>query len=247
MNILLVIGLALACLLTSIFSAVFGVAGGMMLFVVLSILLDVTIALPLHAAAQSVSNIARVAIATEHLEWPVIWRYSLLIIPGAYLGSLLYAYLSPDWLEIGMGVTILIFTLKPLESAEKNGVHYPTFIVLGFVSGFLGMIIGVVGPLISPFFSRNGISKERMVATKAACQAIVQLVKIPTFGLVIKFNYQEYLWPMVTICIVTIFGTWVGKKLITRIPDHHYHRWEKAILCVLSLILIGKAAYKLTI
>ncbi len=249
--------LLIGALGTAIFSAVFGVAGGMMLFVLLTLSLDAKSAIPLHAIVQLVSNVSRVILSWKHIHRAIVWRFMLLIPAGAYCGGLLVEYSNPKMMEIIIGVSILgMLYLLPdkkdqtqdqtnKDQAKDKQNNYNLFIILGFLSGFLGMLVGVVGPFLSPFFIRQRLKKEEVVATKAACQSIAHLVKIPTFGFVVAFDYQQYSWLIACLCLVTIVGTWIGKNLIHKISDQNYHFWEKLILTVLSLVMIGKAVYGL--
>lgn len=232
-------------LCTAIFSAVFGVAGGMMLFVFLSLFLNAASALPIHAVVQAVSNTSRVAFSWGSIHWPVMKAYCTLLLPGAVAGSFLYKYFDPQLLETMVAATILVVVHVPFKVQGGWGNTQRTFLVLGLVSGFLGMIIGVVGPLISPFFATAGLKKEKMVATKAACQVVLQLIKIPTFSIVVGDSFMQYQNLIICLCVVTIIGSWVGKNLIHKIQDHHYHLLEKYVLTILSLILIGKSVYGL--
>lgn len=252
--------LLFGALFTAIFSAVFGVAGGMMLFVLLTLLLDAKNAVPMHAIVQLVSNFSRVILSLKHIKKAIVWRFVLLTPLGAYLGALIFEYTNPKMMEIVIGSAILAMlylipekNTKPAkkttgaeenkqENKQENTQNYNFFILLGFLSSFLGMIVGVVGPFISPFFIRQNLKKEELVATKAACQGIVQLVKVPTFGFVVAFNYEQYSLLIGLLCVVTVLGTWIGKNLIHRISDKNYHLLEKIILTVLSLFMIGKAA-----
>ena len=240
----LIIGIiSILGLLTAAFSAVFGVAGGMMLFVILSLFLNAVIAVPVHAFTQLISNFSRVWVSFRLIDWKVVKEYMLLIIPGAFLGSQLYKYFNADYLEIMVGCVIIAVLYFPFK--DKVEKFKGMFLILGFVSGFLGMIIGVVGPLISPFFSIAGIKKEKMVATKAACQFFVQFVKIPAFGLLLQFDFTPYLFLILFLILATITGTVIGNRFIHKISDKKYFMIERFVLTALSLILITKSAIRI--
>lgn len=233
---------------TATFSAIFGVAGGMMLFVLLALCLDSRSAVPIHAIVQLVSNLARVISSWRDIDRRIMLRFIVPVPLGAYLGGLCVEYTNPQVLEIGIGITILVMINLPNKKnkaaqAKREGLN--VFVLLGFLSSFLGMLVGAVGPLISPFFLRQPLTKHGMVATKAACQAVVHLTKIPTFVWVVHFDYAAYGILMLTLCAVTIVGTWIGKNLIDKISDTSYHHWERIILTVLALIIMTKAVVKL--
>jgi uncharacterized membrane protein YfcA len=225
---------------TAIFSAVFGVAGGMMLFVFLTLFLDVKSAIPIHAIVQSVSNVSRVVTLFKHINRRIFFRFCLLIIPGVVLGGYVFKYMNPTYMEIGIGISILIMIKLPTKFSSKE-IPDNAFIGLGFLSGFLGMIVGVTGPLLSPFFIMKKLTKEEQVANKAACQFLVHLIKIPTFFEVVKFDFEPYYTILAGLIFFTVIGAWIGKNLISRISDHHYRLAEKIVLNVLAVFIIMKA------
>jgi uncharacterized protein len=227
--------------ITATFSAVFGVAGGMMLFVWLTLFLDVKAAIPIHAIVQSVSNISRVATLFRYINKKILLKFCLLIIPGVVLGGYLFQYTNPTFMEIGIGVSILVMVNLPNKIALKE-IPDNAFIGLGFLSGFLGMIVGVTGPLLSPFFGMKNFTKEEQVANKAACQFVVQLIKIPTFFGIVKFDFKPYFLLLICLTLVTIIGAYTGKNIITKISEKNYKLAERIILNVLALIIILKAS-----
>lgn len=234
-------------ILTAAFSAVFGVAGGMMLFVLLALCLDTRSAVPLHAVVQLVSNAARVWVSWRHIDRAIVWRFVALAPLGVWLGGYCVEYAHPRLLETGIGLTILAMVYW-FPKSHKEAPSFPTrhpslwiFVPLGFVSAFLGMLVGAVGPLVSPFFLRQPLSKEGMVASKAACQFIVHLTKIPAFLLVVRFEFDDYTPLLLALCTATVAGTYIGKNLLSRFSESAYHLWEKRVLTILSLVIITKA------
>jgi hypothetical protein len=88
-------------------------------------------------------------------------------------------------LEGAIGAVVLLATWLPKRSATgAAGVRRPRlrFLTLGGCAGFLSMVIGAAGVLIDPFFLGLGLTRQALVGTKAACQAIGHLVKVGLFG-----------------------------------------------------------------
>ncbi|MGE4143431.1 MAG: TSUP family transporter [Planctomycetota bacterium] len=112
MSALEVCGLALAVYLTATLSAIVGMAGGMTLLVVMLQWLDPMIALPLHGAVQLVSNGARTAIQREHVDWGIVGRFGLLLLPAGYVGLVLARSLDRGLLLAAIGVMVLAVTLR---------------------------------------------------------------------------------------------------------------------------------------
>jgi len=113
------------------------------------------------------------------------------------------------------------------------------FIPVGFVSGVIGIFFGAIGPFISPFFLRNDILKEELVATKATVQFISHFLKIPLFGF-IGINVFHY-WPLILILsIFLITGTLIGKKLLNKLSKKHFKNIFKILLTLIAIrMLVG--------
>jgi len=138
-----------------------------------------------------------------------------------------------------LGLVILYVSLAPQKARKTVSPNKKIFIPLGFISGFLGMIIGVTGPLLAPFFLRAGLVKEQFVATKASCQFIVQIIKVIFFATLLQFDYSQYS-SEVGVMIAGIFvGTLLAKSVFTYVS-------EKLFITILKLILFilgGKLIY----
>lgn len=230
--------IVLAALLSATITAMFGLAGGSIFFVALTWTLSVKEAVPLHSLTQLMSNSMRLLAFWKTIRWDIVGYFSILSLLGAYLGSLCFEFFNAEIVEVWVGIFILITILLP--SKIDKSLSKKMVVLLGFFSSFLGMIVAVTGPLLSSFFVMNGISKEEMISTKSVCQAVTQLTKMIMFTSVISFDFSKYASLLVFLAIATILGTWLGKKLISKIPDNQYDRLNNLILGAVALSMILK-------
>ena len=106
---------------------------------------------------------------------------------------------------------------------------------LGFLAGLLGLTIGAVGPLIAPVFRRCGLVKERMIATKAVCQMMSHLLKVPIFiasGLV---DYASLGKLILVMSLMVIPGTLIGKKVLERVDERTFVQLFKFTLLLAGI------------
>ena len=75
---------------------------------------------------------------------------------------------------------------------------------MGSLSGLVTVFIGAAGPLIAPFFIDRDLTKENIVATKAACQAIGHLGKMPIFIYFFDVNYLHH-WSVLLPLIFAVY------------------------------------------
>ncbi|GAB4342354.1 MAG: hypothetical protein OHK0038_22260 [Flammeovirgaceae bacterium] len=238
MAIWLIFLLILGTVITSTLSALFGLAGGTLLFAMLSWALDAKQAIPLHSGIQLVSNSARLIAYIKSVEWKIVGWFSVLLLPGAYWGGMFYGFFNPNITELLVGCFILITVIFPSEN--KKDTKTWIFIILGFLSSFLGMIVAVTGPFISSFFVLNNITKERMLATKSVCQASTQLVKMLAFSTTVAFDFSQHYMLMVMLGLATIVGTFLGSRLIKKIQDYHYNLLNNWLLSIIAVSMIIK-------
>jgi uncharacterized membrane protein YfcA len=238
MPIWLLILLIIGTVFTSTLSALFGLAGGTLLFAMLSWALDAKQAIPLHSGIQLVSNSARLVAYMKSVEWKIVGWFSILLLPGAYFGGMFYGFFNTNITELLVGLFILASLFIPLGNKQDTKIWM--FVILGFLSSFLGMIVAVTGPFISSFFVLNNINKERMLATKSVCQGMTQLVKMLIFSTTIAFDFSQHYVLMIVLGLATIVGTFFGSHLIKKIQDHHYNLLNNWLLGIIAVSMIIK-------
>jgi uncharacterized membrane protein YfcA len=231
--------LAIAALLTSILSAIIGMGGGILLLAVMFAFMSHGEAIPTHAAVQIASNGTRVLAFIRNVDWPALGRFALGVIPGAVLGAVLLLTFgkieeSEPYLKMIVGVYILLATFLPKPKKRAVAKTLWDFTLLGFIAGTAALTVGAVGPLIAPIFARHDFVKEHLIATKATCQILTHILKIPAFVFILDLNLEDLgLLTLVMICMV-IPGTLIGKRIVRHVTPDHFR-----ILYKLALTLAG--------
>ncbi|MBW2578959.1 MAG: sulfite exporter TauE/SafE family protein [Deltaproteobacteria bacterium] len=236
--------LAILCsvgLLTSMLSAVIGMAGGITLLSVMLLFFEPLVAIPIHGVVQLVSNSSRTYVQRKHVDWTILWRYSVMLVPMGFVGIEVAQALPPNVTRALIGVFVLIATwrrgwLLIGTHPERADIHR-RFFFLGAVVGLINMTIGAAGPLIAPFFLKIGLSRQAMIGTKAACQAVGHLVKIAIFG-VAGFVFAEYAIPLALLSVSVIAGTWIGSQVLESVNERWFTRLYKGVLTLVALRLV---------
>ena len=228
MNGWVLIILAAVALVTSIISAILGMAGGVMLLAVMLCFLSHGEAIPTHAAVQIASNGTRVLAFIDNVDRSAVARFTLGVIPGAGIGLwLLWSLGEPDksepYLKTLIGAYILASTFIP---RGKGGGHaagkWWDFPLMGLAAGTAALTVGAVGPLIAPLFARRDYVKERLIATKAVCQLTTHVFKIPAFILLRDLDLSRLGWLALAMIVMVIPGTLIGKRLLKGVAEHHF-------------------------
>ena len=220
--------------------------GGILLLAVMLSILSHAETIPAHGAVQLVSNGTRLLVFCRHVDAGTVGRFAIGAVPGSLLGGLLLVWVREDNIEttepyfkIAIGLYVLIMTFRPLKGPRRresptSGRGFSAFTFLGFLAGTFGLTIGAIGPLISPAFVHTGFVKERLIATKAVCQALIHLLKVPIFlasGLV---DYTKLGLLIVVMSVMVVPGTLIGKKILAHVDAGAF-----AMLFRLAMLLAG--------
>jgi len=231
--------LAVAALLTSILSAIVGMGGGITLLAILLLFLDPLVAIPLHATVQMVSNGTRAVAQRHHVEWGILWRYALPLLPLGWLSLQLAQEIPPDAARMLIGGFTLVAMWRPtwILLGTRPGETNPKlrFLGLGAAVGVLNITVGATGPLIAPFFLNLGLTRFAIIGTKAACQLAAHAVKIGVFGLA-GFAFPAWAGLLGVLSLCVIAGTAVGTRILAKVSERFFLR-------LYQIVLTGVAGY----
>jgi len=238
LSLLILFGVSIA---TSILSAIVGMAGGIVLLSIMLLFFDPLVAIPLHGVVQLVSNASRTIIQRHHVEWSIVARYAVFLLPTGFIGLAVLRSLSPEVARALIGVFVLLATWAPgwllLGTHPERIDRNRRFLVLGAVIGAVNVTIGATGPLLAPFFLNLGLTRQAIVGTKAACQALGHVVKLLVFGLA-GFAYAQYAGPLLLLAAAVVVGTWIGSQILGRVSETAFTRLYKGVLTIVALRLV---------
>lgn len=209
-------------------------------------------AIPSHGCVQLISNSTRTLAFLKHVDWVTVGRFLLGMVPGSLLGLGLLCWLgepgrSEPWLKALVGVYVLGSLLLPRPSEAGGTSRWWDFSLLGLAAGTAAFTLGAVGPLIAPLFARRNFVKERLVATKALCQSLVHIAKIPGFLLVRSYENLEALGAVtLAMALLVIPGTLLGKRLLKHVSEQRFVLLYRLALLAAGLkVLLADGLYAL--
>ena len=205
-------------------SAIIGMGGGVTLLGIMAIIIpEGYLVVALHGVIQLVSNGTRVTVYRSHIHKNILKKFIAGLIPGLFLSAgLVFALIQ--YYNVSSAAELKIDFLKPLIGIyiiwflylRKKGksVSDKAFLWMGGLSGLATVFIGAAGPLIAPFFINRKITKENVIATKAACQFFGHLGKLPIFIFMFDVNYLNQGTLLLPLFIAVYFGTKFGKMML---------------------------------
>ena len=242
--------LLLASFLTSSISAVLGMGGGIILLGIMAIIIpEGYMVIALHGIIQLVSNTTRTYVFRDHLKKDILTKFSFGALIGVLISVLVIIFLI-QYYNVNSANEIKVEILKPLigifilwylffkKPKNKNNNDQSSFIYVGGISGISSIFIGATGPLIAPFFLKENLSKENIIANKAACQTVTHLTKIPLFIYFFNVNYVNEFNTLLPLILAVFLGTNFGKKILYFIPEKLFKKLFRLTLLIIALRLI---------
>lgn len=231
------LALAAVALGTSALTATVGLGGGVVLIAVMLMFLPPALAIPFHGALGLAANATRVTLLRDAVAWPLVWRFALLLPPGAALGMMLFQGLSERTIQVLIGLVVLATLYRgPAAAAVAQRPRW-WFLPLGFVTGALAVTVGAVGMLVGPFLLRRELRKEGVHASMAMMVSLAHLVKIVAFGAV-GFPFRDMAGPLLVLVPAVVVGTWVGRRLLAHFSERWFVLAFRGTLVALALKLV---------
>jgi len=218
-------------------------AGGVLFLGILASFVETIYIVPIYAVVMIVSSGSRTILFYPHINWQIVYRYTLGLLPGALLGIYVFQLLPKDLIKLSMGVFILVAIFLPVSRKESN-LSTNIFLPVGLVAGFFGIFFGASGPFTSSFYIRQGIIKEALIASKSSCALLEQTLKVLLFGL-IGINVFSYGTLLVCLGLAVIPGVYIGKRLLNKVSDRAFLIAFKVLLFVLAVRIIVLQLHKM--
>ncbi len=236
--------LVAASLVTAFVSGIFGMAGGMMLMGLLTLLLPVEAAFVTHGILQLVANGWRAVLHRSHIQPRIFGWFAVATAAAAVLMLAVSIVPSKSLIFLLMGLLPILLWLPKgwfAPDAEKPLVALSS----GFVASVLNLTAGVSGPLIDTVFVRTGLNRHQIVATKAAIQSLNHSAKIAVFGLLlVQSGSPDAMppWWLLAIAIpASMLGTRGGGWVLDRLTDDNFKRWTAWMVTVIGVLYLIKA------
>jgi uncharacterized membrane protein YfcA len=231
------LSLVLLCLLVtlgSLITSLTGLGGGTLILAGLLLIYPPELAIPLHSFTQFSANALRTGFYFKTVNWKIVASYGALMLPAAWGAAKIFEHINPSVLKIMVGIFILI-SIIPFKFHPKEEPSSRTFMIIGALSGFLGVFVGAIGPAVVPFFNRLKLSRDGILSTKSAGQMMLQFSKIIAFSGAAGINFmafQDHIWILV---LGTLIGVGISIPIGKKISDQ---KFDLAVNILLGLISI---------
>ncbi|MBI3549206.1 MAG: sulfite exporter TauE/SafE family protein [Elusimicrobia bacterium] len=226
--------------------AVASVAGfgiGSILTPLLSLKLDVKVAVACAAVPHFLGTALRFVLIREHLDRRVFVRFGLASAAGGLLGAILHArFGAPALTYLFGGVLCLSGVTGLFGLSERVRLEGTAAWLAGALSGALGGLVGNQGGIRSAAMLGFDVPKEAFVATATAVGLLVDGARLPVY-LAAEGGAVLRAWPLLLAASAgVIVGTLAGMRLLRSIPEREFKRAVSALVLILGLVMLLRGA-----
>lgn len=218
-----------------------GGGGSLVVMPVINFLFGARAVPPSMTLGTVISSFSRIFIFKKHIDWKIIRWFLPPSMVGAIAGAYASVQVEAQWLELIIAAFLIISTLWYLVDSKVLGfeVRLWHFSLAGLFISFLSGLIGGVGPLINILYLKYGDTKERIVATRAAGEISVHIVKLFAYYYFGSFD-GKYLIIGLIIGLSAIIASLLGKYILRKISALFFKRLTLGIILSSALMMIYK-------
>lgn len=208
-------------------SAVSGGGAGLLLMPLLGMIVpaaQVPAALSIGTASSAIS---RIAAFHASVRWEIVRYFVPAALPFCVLGAWLLTWMDPLYLEICLALflignlPLLFLPRKPASAPIWAGGRLP-LMAIGAGAGFLSGFTGAVGLVFNRFYFRLGLRKEEIVATRAANEILLHLLKLCLYGMFGLLSVRVLLVGLV-VAAAAISSSFLMRVVLPLLHEHVFH------------------------
>lgn len=223
-------------------SAVCGGGAGLMLIPLLGQLLPISQVPAALSIGTFSSSTSRLIVFRKNICWHIVKYFVPTALPAVWLGAWLLQYVNPIYLEIAMGIflfgNLTLLFKRPKELNEKVVPSNFVLGLIGFIAGFLSGLTGAVGLLFNRFYLRYGLTNEEVVATRAANEVILHLVKIVLYSL-FGLIAMQVVSVGIAVAISAILSAWTMKWILPRLSLTSFKKIGYSAMVLSGVLLLS--------
>jgi uncharacterized membrane protein YfcA len=226
---------------SSFLSAVFGMAGGMILLGVLLAFFDVAAAMILFSIIQFFVNGSRVIQWRGYVIWPIFyWYFVGAMAAFAVMWAIAFV---PDKATVYLLLGLMPFAIEALPAVMRPNIEWRGVpVVTGFLTTIIQILSGVGGLMLDIFFQRSTLDRKTTNATKAVAQTFSHVLRWVYFGALAGIGDLP-LWIIAPAVALAMVGAWTAPYVVERMTDHGFRQWTRALIFAISIVYLVRAGF----
>lgn len=231
----------LLALLAEIAGTVGGFGSSVFFVPVASMYFDFQSVLGITALFHLASNTSKLGLFRGGIDRGLLLRLGVPSVAFAALGGLATTWFPTQWLEAVLAVFLLGLSgwmlLRPrwrLAPTTRSAV------VGGALSGGMAGLVGTGGAVRGMTLAAFDLRKEVFIATSAAIDMAIDLSRAAVYARNGYIHVHDLAW-VPLLAVVAITGTWLGKRILARMPQAMFRRIALLLVFAIGLVTLAQA------
>lgn len=171
------------------------------------------------------------------------WQVTAWYLPGALAGALIGSYgltqFQGEWLQLGLGVALLLMVLNYLVNRQVQtfAVQSWYFLPLAGLNAIASSLIGSTGPVMNPLYLNYGLEKEAMIATKSLNKSVLHIFKLAAYTLFGTLDHHALVYGLV-IGLAAIPANYLGKQVLQQITTQQFRHLVFTFIAVSGVFML---------
>jgi len=215
--------------------------GSSLLFVpIASLFFDFHIILGITAVFHVFSNLSKIMMFRDGIDKKIVLKLGIPAVIFVILGAWMNRFFPQVQMElllsivlIGLSVYLLIYSTKKLDQNNRN------LIAGGAASGFVAGFVGTGGAIRGIVLAAFNLEKDVFISTSAFIDMGVDSSRAVVYYLN-GYIGNDVLLLLPALIIISLVGTWIGKKLLKFIPQKQFIWLVIGVVFTTSLVQLVK-------
>lgn len=190
------------------------------------------------------SNVSKIFLFQKGLDKKLLVTIGVPSVIFVVVGSLLSKLLNSIFLEVFLGIFLMGFSLLFLIKREIIiSPNKKNAFIGGSISGFSAGLLGTGGAIRGLTMAAFNLEKSVFIATSAVIDFMIDFTRTFVYyknGYIHDHDlkYIPYLF------IIGLLGSFVGKKILTYIPQSKFRRLSLIFILSIGIITVARLAIK---
>lgn len=230
--------LLLACgYLAATVSGAAGFGGALLLLPVLAFVVGDKSAVPILTVAQLLGNASRAGFGWREIRWRPALLFSLGAVPASILGARIFVGMQSAAVLRLVGVFLLAVVALRHTTIGQRRIRERFLAPAGAAVGFVSAIAGSAGPLAAAVFLGLKLPAQAYVASEAVTAVLMHLTKSIVYGRYAVLS-EEDVFAGLLLGSSLVAGSWMGRKVVARLPERGFSHLVEGLLVVSAVALI---------
>jgi uncharacterized membrane protein YfcA len=228
------------------FSSIIGGGASVVLIPILGFVLPISEVPGALVIGTFTNSLGRSIALSRKIRWNLVILFVPAALPSVALGAWLLRFVDPliiTWICALFLISNIPFLFRRDHEQNANQESYKSYKVvgIGFLAGLLSGITGAIGLVFNGFYLKLGLSKEEIVATRAANEILLHLVKLILYVGLGLFSIHSICIGTV-IALAAVLSSVMVQIVLPYLNESMFRRLGYAAMCCSGFFLLGQTS-----